>query len=360
MNNWIEFANTLELRMLLRMSNNTGSVAAYRNSKILALANYINGVGGVNPSGSSFLTSDVKINPGYNNSAALTINPLYSYFGFTNTTATNQNRTLLCPSGHIYRALRLSTTYPTADPSTVVSSTSIFPTLNYANVNDLRYNRIFSGTLPQRAITQGVSGVDMFVPGGVTGQPGRLGLGLINPYNQSLALSVAELSANDGYVMNLSEVYFLKCEAGINTDFAPLGLSSTAQSNFDAGINSSFTMLGATGAATYVTAINLKPFYGLAASTTPVQKLHAVMYQKWVSQVGFNGIQTYIDLTRTGFPITPLSNVTQRPTKPKRLYYPNSETISNTANLPSITDADLFTITSKSVFWLQGDPALGN
>lgn len=53
MNRWVEFANTIELRMLLRMSNLTGAQATYRDSKLATIV------------AGPFLSDNVSINPGF-------------------------------------------------------------------------------------------------------------------------------------------------------------------------------------------------------------------------------------------------------------------------------------------------------
>jgi hypothetical protein len=101
----------------------------------------------------------------------------------------------------------------------------------------------------------------------------------------------------------------------------------------------------------YLTTINTRPNFGLTASTTTPQKLHAIMYQKWVVLMGVNAIESYIDYTRTGFPLTPLSTVATQTRKPYRLIYPTSEYVANTGNVPNMVAADAFAINAFTPFW---------
>jgi hypothetical protein len=129
-------------------------------------------------------------------------------------------------------------------------------------------------------------------------------------------------------------------------------LFSNEQFWFDEGIYEDFDMrVAAVGS--YVTTINTRPWFGLAASTTFDQKIHAIMYQKWVALLGINAIQSYIDYTRTGYPLTPLSSVAIQSRKPYRLVYPVSEYVANSANVPTMTANDAFVVNSLSPFWLQ-------
>ena len=64
----------------------------------------------------------------------------------------------------------------------------------------------------------------------------------------------------------------------------------------------------------------------------------------------FNPVESYIDLTRTGYPVLPLptQHLPQYNNRPYRLYYPLSEYNGNSANVPNITQAELF---QTGPFW---------
>ena len=71
--------------------------------------------------------------------------------------------------------------------------------------------RIFRNGASQsvfRGVTQGSTVVDMYPPGQAAGIPGRIGLGVYNPYNQTAATTVLDFAVNDGYVMLLAEAEF--------------------------------------------------------------------------------------------------------------------------------------------------------
>ncbi len=105
------------------------------------------------------------------------------------------------------------------------------------------------------------------------------------------------------------------------------------------------------------TGINSRPNFGLAASTTQAQKLHAIMFQKWIALMGVNAIQSYFDYTRTGYPVTPLPIGTLvQNKKPNRLMYTTSEYVANSANVPAMVADDCFTLNSHTPFWVPGAP----
>jgi len=338
---WTQFANTVELRMLLRMSNSTGAVATYRDSKLASLPQ-------------NFVTADVTINPGYAgvSPTAAQANPFFNTFAYSGGTAT-QNWTFICMSGHAYKFLRNNAASNGTD--VVPGSGTVYP-----GIADARAGRLFRGTL--KGVTQGSNLVD--VPS--SGTPARMGYGLLNPYiaqpEPVAFISDLELMAsNNGFVMTLSESAFLQAEAAVRYP----AIFSGASSNFNTGIDASFARLGvasaATAAATYRTSISAKPGLGWTASTTDDLKIKAIMTQKWIALMGVHGVESYIDYTRTGYPVTPLATTAPAGLrKPYRLIYASSEYVANSANVPNVSTADVFTINTTSPFWLQGNPALGN
>lgn len=340
-NAWYEFANTIELRMLLRMSNNTGAVAAYRDSKLATL------------SSASFISQDITINPGYNNSTDAQQSPFWGAFYADSSNNAVQNLTFVTASGHYYKSLFSYANYPTGASTEIIAGSGV----NYPNVNDPRRLRILRNGAGQsvfRAVTQGSTMVDVYPPSASIGTPARTGWGTYNPYNAA-PLTFDDLASVDGYVMTLSEAYFLRAEAALRWP----GLFSGDQFYFNQGIAASMAYRGASDGG-YTTAINAIPNFGYNAAYTFNQKLHAIMYQKWIALIGVHGIESYIDYTRTGYPLTPLATTATYPNKPKRLIYPVSEYVANSANVPDVPQADAFVVNSFSPFWLQGDPALGN
>lgn len=335
---WIEFANTIELRMMLRLSETTGAVATYRDSKLAEIA------------AGPFLSDDVAINPGYNSSTDASANPSFNTFAIDAAGNARGNRVFITMTGHAYKSLQsyATTNYPAAGSQEIIAGSGV----NYPNVTDPRSARLFTAGASQpirRAVTQGSSFVDVGAPGAYPGLPCRLGLiGNFNPYAQAPNQTIAEYSAVDSFVMTYSEAAFLQAEAAVRYP----DLFADEQYYFDEGIAANMALrVAAPGS--YITTINTKPNFGLAASTTTAQKLHAIMYQKWVANMGLHAIESYIDYTRTGYPLTPLPTVAIQSRKPYRLIYPTSEYVANSANVPAMVANDVFVINSKTPFWKQ-------
>ena len=349
MTKWTEFANTVQLRLCLRMSECTGAKATYRDSKLAAIA------------GGPFLSGNVSINPGFSGATADNLTPMISNY-FYNTDQSNvQNRTFIAMSGHAWKSLQSysTTNYPTAGSQEIIAGSGV----NYPNLTDPRSVRIFTGGIqggavgPRRAVNQGSSSVNVAAPTtAIPGPPCRLGaLGHINPYDQAgifagTALGYPEdFFGVDGFIMTFSESCFLQAEAAVRYP----ALFSGGQTLFEEGINDSFLFRNA-AIGTYLSLVNAKPNFGWTGTNT--QKLHAIMYQKWIALMGINGIESFIDYTRTGFPLTPLSSNATQTRKPYRLVYPVSEYVANSANVPAMSPTDPFAINTLTPFWVPGAP----
>lgn len=295
---WKKFANTLKLRLLIResvLAETDAASATYLNSKFAELAS------------ATFITTNVVVNPGYTNGSNNTQNPFYNLFG-------------LDSGGN-----------PGASAQVVVATKHAVEFLNGTEPNTTFDNRISKLYKP---ITGG-----SFV--GVV--QGTQGAGNVPPALSFLGSGLIVASEQDGYLMTASESYFLQSEAVVRAY-----LAGDAKALFQSGIQASFDLLGvgASGAG-YIASSNA--LLGIGWDGTP-NKIQAIMTQKWVALNGINGIESYIEYTRTGFPATSVSTVAITPTGdlPKRLLYPTSELTGNSANVPNVALSQIFT---QGPFW---------
>jgi len=298
MDMWKKFANTLKLRLLIResvLAETDAASATYLNSKFTELAS------------ASFMTTDVVINPGYSDGNNNQQNPFYNLFGLD--TAGN----------------------PGTSAQVVVATQHAVEFLNGTEPNTTFDNRISKLYKP---ITGG-SYVGVI--------QGNQGAGNVPPALSFLGNGLLVSSDQDGYLMTAAESYFLQSEAVVRGY-----LTGNAKSLFQTGIQSSFDLLGVgASAAGYIASSDALPGIGWDGTAN---KIEAIMTQKWVALNGINGIESYIEYTRTGFPATSVSTVAITPTGdlPKRLMYPTSELTGNSANVPSISLAQIFT---QGPFW---------
>lgn len=291
MSEWIRFANTLKLRILMRQANLAevdGDTASYLNQQFAALQQ-------------DFITSSATVNPGYAQDAGRQ-NPFFATYGEDvegNPTTT-------------YRFIRAS----------LYAQQFLDGTLT--NVFDPRIDQIY---LPINGAVVGVEqGIDSNSPD-IPDEISPLGPGLLIDSEQ------------DGYLMLASESYFLQAEAAYRGY-----IGGNPKALFQAGILASFDHYGLDGEA-YITASNSLPEVGWDGSTN---KIEAIMTQKWIATNGINAIESWIEMTRTGYPEIPLALTAQQPKKPNRLLYPSSELIGNSANVPPQTSQSAF---NTEIFW---------
>lgn len=296
MNSWVSFANTIKLRLLIRQSG-LASEQTYIESELDEL------------SGAIFITSDVTINPGFDNTATEKQNPFYARYGYNISGGALTNRSYIVATSHAASILNGTVT----------------------GVVDPRRSRLFTLQGGQVVgITQGEDGTT--APDNVS----LLGPAIV-PTNTVIG------SAMDGYVMTLSEAKFLLSEAALKYPSKFAGYDP--QTLFNEGIDASFVRLGAGSSAAYIASIDAVSGYGWSASADKVQ---AIMTQKWIALMHIHGIESWIDYLRTGFPSSPLP-LTNTTGLPKRLMYPTSELGGNSANVPSQTVASAF---ATGPFWL--------
>jgi Starch-binding associating with outer membrane len=289
--NWIKFANTLKLRILLRQSQDASS-ASYLTTEFASL------------NGASFLDIDAKINPGYANSDAARQNPFYSlHFDVTNA------------STQTFEQFRASKYF--ADE------------LNLSSAIDPRRGRLFN--LVGGDVVGVIQG-DLSVNNGGTA-PAAM---------SSIGPGILTSSLQSGIVISLAETNLLLAEA-IHRNYLPGG-AAAAQTAFDAGVNASMAqqVVTAANATTYLTAVNTVVGKGYGALTaTPAQQIQAIQYQKKIALYGVsNACESYIEYNRTrlldNIPLA-IGNVT-KPNRPRRLPYPASEFIANSLNIPAQGD----------------------
>lgn len=293
---WLKFANTLKVRILLRQSGMTDAeTQTYLTSEFAVIAN----------SGILFLDEDATINPGYSTSAGAKLNPFYSQF---------------------YNAGGTAQQY-----------------LNYVRATDY-VSDFLNGVSPTTTGLEDPRGVEIY-----TASEDGLVVGAVQgaiegpEFLSQVGDAIIGSGDSDGYIMTASEASFILAEAYLKGY-----LVGDAQSEFNNGIAASFAHLGASGSATYTSFASTFP--GIGWGGTDEQKLEAIMTQKWIATNGINAIESFIDYTRTGYPNIPLAITADFGNKPRRLLYPTSELVSNSANVPSLALSQIFV---QGPFWFN-------
>lgn len=345
MGKWKAFANTIKLRMLLRMSNLTsGEMAAYRDQKLASL------------SGASFINENVVVNPGFTNTNDDKMNPIIvAYRVNSGITVIPQNYNAITASEHIAICLngnKIGNVQP-------YSSEAFYSKFN--NIVDPRSFRMFT------AVTyQGSNQVKGVRQGAQTGQPGaptdltstsRPGPGMFtNSTSVTSANTVANLSSlisagntRGALVMSLAESKFLQAEAALRYP----SLFSDAQNKFNEGIDASAAWFGTASSNINAYKQQISTRSGLGWLGTDAQKLEAIMTQKWLALTNVSPTESFLDYLRTGYPYTPMSVIASTANKPYRLMYPISEYSANSANVPALSMNQLFSKNQYTPFWNQ-------
>ena len=313
---WEQFINTIELRLLLRLSKTTNaSLIALRNDRFAVL-------------NQNFITADVTCNPGFGDATIAQRNPIARVYGRQ-----------ADDSGFLdsYKANAAG-----EFASQLLQGQINTPEISSAGVVDPRRPRIFSGTTYTK---QGV------FPNAVVARMSSFFTGRV--YTGEFGKQVA--AERDAYLMQAAESYFLQAEA-VQRGF----MAGSAETLFDQGIAASFAFLGdftfaqttqpPLPLATYKAAISTKNGLGWAGSA---DKINCIMNQKYIALMQWNGMELYLDHLRTGYPKLPLPVGVTQTNRPNRLIYPSNEYSTNASNVPNVTLSDLFTVNSKTPVYLQ-------
>jgi hypothetical protein len=289
MESWVQFANTVKLRILIREAG---------------VVDVTTQVAAIVTQGSGFITSDVLVNPGYAVDEGKQ-NPMWNSLGTDVGGSLTLNFQATCATQW---ALDLLT-----------------------GLGDGRTDYIYEvpTTGTHLGVVQGLLDYDTpVVDAFVTDNVSNIGPGI---------LKSGTMGAN---IFSLAEAELLQAEAAF------LGLTADdPATHFNAGIQASYDYLGAGDATGYYTS-------GLALASwagSTGQELEAIITQKWIAVNGITAEQAWFDYSRTGFPSgMPVSIQYVGPDRPVRLFYTADELSANGANVPAQPNG--FT---EKIFWAK-------
>jgi hypothetical protein len=295
MDEWIKFANTVKLRILVRQSDMDGR-ASYIQTEL----------GVINTEGSGYITSDVGINPGYMEGETGKQNPMWDALGEGADGTQTMSNKATCASDYIIDYLT-----STNDPRI-----------------DYIYEKPSTGHLgvPQGLLDYDTPVVDAYMPDKVS----NIGPGILKGGDM------------DAIIFTLAENYFNQAEARLKN---LITTGPSVKDLYESGITASFLYLGldADDAVTYYSQVKDLVNYNNSSN-----KLQAIITQKWIAVNGITAEQSWFDYSRTGYPSglpIPL-NYSGSDDRPVRLFYPSGEYSANGANVPDQPDA--FTV---KIFW---------
>lgn len=293
MEKWAQFANTVKLRMLVRLSN-TGQDSYIQEQ-----------INSIQANGAGFITSDVTANPGYSQNENQQ-SPAYGYFGFeTNGVETDEHDFMV------------ATDY----------------TIDYLeSKNDPRLERLYA-----EAQNGGYKGVEQSIdlPGeGFTSEDlSKIGPGILKSPDQ------------DQPIMLLSEALFLQSEA-VYRGYLPGG-EDVAKDLYEQAIEASFAYLGVEDASTAAEEYYTQPLENVSWDASS-NKIEAIITQKWIALNGTSSIESWMEWIRTGYPANLPTSTDSDGVRPVHLLYPTSEYSTNSENVPATSKDDAF---NNPPFW---------
>ena len=300
---WIQFANSLKLRILIRQSRVTGR-EAYITAEINKAAATTEG----------FLPAglDVGVNPGYVASSGK-LNPFYETWGYNASGGAQALARYPRPTEYLFNTLKAA------------NDTFRLKRLAYPNGGE--------GALPE--IITNYLGVPFGVASGYLSQN--------TSYIGPSQIKKGDF-ARPMILMTNAESQFLLAEA--KQRYAGVTLPLTAQAYYEQGVKEAFRITGtaASAATTLLTSgIDLSDW---AASP---DKLKAIWMQKWLALTNYSGFEAWCEYRKNNFPVTPASasTATNAP-RPVRLFYPSGEVASNGENVKAQGTIDVFT---TRLFW---------
>lgn len=286
---WIQLANTMKLRALLRQSQ-TGNTS-YINTELTKIT----------PAG--YLSEDALVNPGF---AADNLNPFWSTY------YRNQ-------SGKVV------TTYTYLRPTQYIID-------RYEELGDPRLEQLYVPTADgaYKGVIFGYSGSDEAYNSDNT-SPFR------GPSENGQKPAAILKSSSQGFVlMSAAESYFLQAEA------AQRGwITADAKTLYEAGIRASCEYMEVSDEKTEA--------YLAQAEVTYDASLEQIILQKWLALNSISGVEAWNDYRRLGMPDIPNSqSALPADARPCRLLYPETETQTNIAEVKkrNITD-----ISEARVWW---------
>lgn len=321
MDSWKRLANTIKLRLLIRVSK----VASLSNFVTTGFASF-----GATP---EFLDDDAIVNPGFVKNFPC---PVWNSWGYSTTTQVAGGAQSRIPTNFIfgfYNANKIN------DPG---RGSVIFKNYPASPVNQLG-NEIGNPTI--------VTGYSTWYTGVATSSSTTDALGVLKGPSQGQVLMLA------------AESHFLQAEAYLENY-----LAGSFAASFNAGITASYSYLYkdvsgvvttpvAPLVATYL-ANNAGNFLvDIAVATTDAQRLEAIITQKYIAVNMINSDEGWNEFRRTGYPVTvPLggpfvdiasikSNSTRADRMISRVMYPSSEAAYNETNFKAINQF------SDLIFW---------
>ena len=324
---WIQFANTLKLRILMRQSFMPGRDAYIMANAVTRLSN-------------GFIDQNVLVQPGYQNISGK-LNPFYANFGY--------NEINNVAGAYQYRKMNAVII------NWLKNSGGVADTFRLQNLAYPRGSTFATASAAATSITSGTATV-----GDYRGVP----LGIGSGYSTATASPIGPFQINIGFgtrpgmVMLLAELDFLQAE--FTERYGVTFGGATAQSLYEKGIKDHFRTVASPstpGIAANAVADGFSfRYYNRPIDnvnyTASTDKIKAILLQKWISLTHVNGAEQWAEYRKAsgtssvGVPASVKTVAGTSNPEPVRFLYPQGEFDNNGNNVPKNVDR----FTSK-IFW---------
>lgn len=290
---WIQLANTIKLRALIRQSETNNNNFIQEQISI------------INNEGSGFIEEDVLVNPGF---SATNGNPFYISYYRDQAAASTANRENIRPTVFFLDQLK-----DLNDPRLNQLFTDISGEYKGVHFGNPATDPIYS-----RANTSAFKGPN---------ENGNVAAGIFKNIQQGIVFILA------------AEASFLEAEA-IERGW----IQGNAESKYLEAIQHSFSYQGLNNSS-YNNYIQQSSVDYQQASN----KIERIIHQKWIALYGNSNIEAWNDYRRLGYPNLPNSLEAPTPqSRPLRLMYPETERMTNNINATKAGSDDIF---SSAVWW---------
>jgi hypothetical protein len=302
MGEWIQFANTIKLKIVMNLAQSTGGPAIIQSA--------LNGLGSADFLGAG---QDAAVNPGYSNSSYNQQSPFYNDMGYSTSGAVQNNESY-------YRACDYVVNFM------------------YGTNDTLRLYQMFAGNAQ--------------TPSVVLGRPfgSNVSVNQDNQHISGMGPGLLQTASSSATILPASESLFKQAEATLD-GYLPGG-AAAAGALYQTAMEESFRELlvpnYAAAADAFIAGSNSqKVNYGISTN-----QLQTVLLQEWLSDSGVDPLDSWNNWRRLGIPTDlPVSQFggNVAPHIPYRLLYPTSEYSYNSTNVAA--EGTINNLTSK-IFWM--------
>ncbi len=326
---WMQFANTLKLRILMRQSFMGGARDAYIQTNALSRASY------------GFLTENVLVSPGYTNIAGK-LNPFYSGFGYNEIGAVQSNYQYRKMNAVLINFLKNS------------GGADTFRLQSLAYPIGSAFNNSTTSVPSTASITTGPATVGSYI-----GVSFGAGSGFATDQSSPMGPFIIQFgsSTRPGMLMLAAESYFLQAEYAQKFGVSVSG--NTAENLYKAGITAHFRTCAAPSTPGNIANAGdafATRYFNRATNnvnfTLSTDKIKAILLQKWISLTHVNGLEQWSEYrkasgtTSAGVPGSVKTVASTTNPEPVRYLYPQGEFDNNANNVPQ----GINRFTSK-IFW---------